>query len=251
MSEGTRESAATASGRSWPKLAAAAVVVVAGVLVARHYGVFNALSLENIDRLDAWFRGFGLWAPVIFVATWVLACIFFMPGLPITIVGALIFGPLQGTVLSAIGATLGATAAFLVGRYAARGLVEGLIAKNARLRMIDDGVKTHGWRMLVITRLVPLVPFNAQNYVYGLTQIPLLTYVLVSFVCMLPACIAYNFAAGAVRAGQFGKFFLYLAVAGLVFAVLSLIPGWIRKRYADAPALASPAPPLANRSGPR
>lgn len=251
MSEQIQAAAAASKRRNWVTLAVAAVVVVAGVLAARQFGLFSLLSLDNIDRLDAWFRGFGMWAPAIFIGVWVLACVFFLPGLPITIVGALIFGPLQGTIFSIIGSTLGATAAFLVGRYAARGLVEGLLEKNAKLRTIDDGVKTHGWRMLVITRLVPLVPFNAQNYVYGLTKIPLLTYVLVSFVCMLPACAAFNFAAGAVRAGQFGKFFLYLAVAGLLFAVLSLIPGWIRKRYADAPALADPGTPLANRPGPR
>jgi uncharacterized membrane protein YdjX (TVP38/TMEM64 family) len=166
-----------------------------------------------------------------------VACLFFLPGLPVTIVGALIFGPIQGTVYSAIGATLGATAAFLVGRYAARGVVEGLLSKNPKLRLIDDGVRTQGWRMLMITRLVPLFPFNAQNYVYGLTQISLGTYVLVSFLCMLPGCIAFNFAAGAVRAGQFGKFFMYLAVAGLVFVVLSLVPGWIKKRYGGAAGL--------------
>lgn len=226
-----------AASRSWPKLVAAAVVVVAGVLAARQLGAFELLSLDNIDRLDAWFRGFGIWAPLIFIAVWIVACLFFLPGLPITIVGALIFGPIQGTIYSAFGSTLGATAAFLMGRYAARGVVEGLLAKNEKLRLIDEGVKTQGWRMLMITRLVPLFPFNAQNYVYGLTQISLPTYVLVSFICMLPGCIAFNFAAGAVRAGQFGKFFLYIGVAGLVFVILSLIPGWIKKRYGGAAGL--------------
>lgn len=229
--------AAAAPSRSWPKLAAAAVVLVAGILIARQLGAFEFLTLENVDRLDAWFRGFGIWAPLVFLLVWIVACVFFMPGLPVTIVGALVFGPVQGTILSALGATLGATAAFLVGRYAARGMVEGLLAANQKLRLIDDGVKQQGWRMLMITRLVPLFPFNAQNYVYGLTRISLPTYVLVSFVCMLPGCLAYNFAAGSIRAGQFGRFFLYLAIAGLVFVVLSLIPGWIKKRYSTAAGL--------------
>lgn len=233
----TRDHQVTAPARrGWVKLIAALAVLAAGVVAARRFGAFDLLSLENVDRLDAWFRGFGIWAPVIFLAVWIVACVFFMPGLPITIVGALIFGPVKGSALSAIGATLGATAAFLVGRYAARGTVEGLLARNARLRVIDEGVRTHGWRMLMITRLVPLFPFNAQNYVYGVTRISLATYMLVSFLCMLPACIAFNFAAGSVRAGQFGRFFLYLAVAGVVFVLLSLIPVWIRKRYAGSAA---------------
>lgn len=232
MSNNTGTSPTTvSSARSWPKLVAAAAVVVLGVLAARHYGAFDLLTLDNLDRLDAWFRGFGIWAPAIFIGVWVLACVFFLPGLPITLVGALIFGPIQGSIYSIIGATLGSTTAFLVGRYAARGMVEGLLAKNQRLRAIDEGVRTQGWRMLMITRLVPLFPFNAQNYVYGLTQISLPTYVLVSFACMIPGCVAFNFAAGSIRAGQFGRFFLYLAVAGLLFVVLSLIPGWLKKRY--------------------
>jgi uncharacterized membrane protein YdjX (TVP38/TMEM64 family) len=66
-----------------------------------------------------------------------------------------------------------------------------------------------------------------------LTKIPLLTYVLVSFLCMLPACIMFNIAAGSVRTGDFKKFILYLAVAAVLFVLLSLIPGWIKKRYGD------------------
>jgi uncharacterized membrane protein YdjX (TVP38/TMEM64 family) len=233
-----QERAATAPRtRSWPKLAAAAAIVIAGIVVARQLGAFELLSLDNIDRLDAWFRGFGIWAPVIFLLVWIASCVFFMPGLPVTIVGALIFGPVKGTALSAVGSVLGATAAFLVGRYAARGTVEGLLANNPKLRLIDDGVKTHGWRMLMITRLVPLFPFNAQNYVYGVTQIGLPTYMIVSFLCMLPACVAFNFAAGSIRAGEFGRFFLYLGVAALVFVVLSFIPTLIKRRYANAAAL--------------
>ena len=130
-----------------------------------------------------------------------------------------------------MGANLGAIAAFLVGRYAARGMVEGMVEKNEALRKIDEGVKHQGWRMLMVTRLVPVFPFNIQNYVYGLTDVPLRTYVLVTLPCMLPATIAYNFAAGSVRTGDFGKTLWYLGIAAVFFVLLSLIPGWVRKRY--------------------
>jgi uncharacterized membrane protein YdjX (TVP38/TMEM64 family) len=205
--------------------------VIAGVVVARQLGLFELFTMENVDKLDAWFDGLGFWAPLIFLLVWIAACVFFLPGLPVTIVGALVFGPVMGTVYSSVGATIGATAAFLVGRYAARGMVEGLVQKNAALQKIDDGVERQGWRMLMITRLVPLFPFNAQNYVYGLTKISLPTYIIVSFICMLPGCIAFNFMAGSVRTGKFGKALIYLAVGAVVFVVISLIPGWIKKRY--------------------
>jgi uncharacterized membrane protein YdjX (TVP38/TMEM64 family) len=222
------------SGGGWWKLVLAVVVVAGGVLVAWQLGLFELFTMENVDKLDAWFDGLGFWAPLIFVLVWIAACVFFLPGLPVTIVGALVFGPVWGSIYSSIGATLGATAAFIVGRYAARGMVEGLIQKNQALRKIDDGVEKQGWRMLMITRLVPIFPFNAQNYVYGLTKISLPVYALVSFVCMLPGCIAFNFMAGSVRTGEFGKALGYLAAGAVVFVILSLIPGWIKKKYGTA-----------------
>jgi uncharacterized membrane protein YdjX (TVP38/TMEM64 family) len=226
------------SGGGWWKLVLAVVVIAGGVFVAWKMGVFELFTMENVDKLDAWFDGLGFWAPVIFILVWIAACIFFLPGLPVTIVGALVFGPVLGTVYSSVGATLGATAAFLVGRYAARGMVEGLIQKNKALRKIDDGVEKQGWRMLMITRLVPVFPFNAQNYVYGLTKISLPTYIVVSFLCMLPGCVAFNFMAGSVRTGEFGKALIYLAAGAIVFVILSLLPGWIKKKYGseDLPA---------------
>lgn len=225
------EPAAESGG--WWKLVLALVVVVGGVLAARHFGLFELFTMDNVDKLDAWFAGLGFWAPLVFLVVWIVACVFFLPGLPVTIVGALVFGPVLGTLYSSVGATIGATAAFLVGRYAARDMVEGLLRKNRSLRKIDDGVERQGWRMLMITRLVPLFPFNAQNYVYGLTKISLPTYVIVSFLCMLPGCLAFNFMAGSIRTGEFGKFLIYLAAGAIVFVVLSLLPGWIKKRYAS------------------
>jgi len=218
-------------GGGWWKLVLAVVVVLGGVLIARQMGVFELFTMENVDKLDAWFDGLGLWAPLIFIFVWIAASVFFLPGLPVTIVGALVFGPVWGTLYSSVGATIGATAAFLVGRYAARDMVAGLIRKNKALQKIDDGVEKQGWRMLMITRLVPLFPFNAQNYVYGLTRISLPTYIIVSFICMLPGCIAFNFMAGSVRTGEFGKALIYLAAGAIVFVIISLIPGWIKKKY--------------------
>jgi uncharacterized membrane protein YdjX (TVP38/TMEM64 family) len=217
----------------WWKLAVALAVVLAGVAVAWRLGAFEFLSVDNIDRIGVWFDELGAWAPVAFVVLWIAASVFFLPGLPISIAGALIFGAVWGTVYTTIGANLGAVAAFLIGRYAARGMVESQIAKNARLRAIDDGVRRHGWRMLMLTRLVPIFPFNIQNYVYGLTDISLGTYVVVNVICMLPGTIAYNFAAGSVRTGDFGTTLWYLAIAAVFFVLLSLVPGWLSKRYRD------------------
>ena len=217
--------------RSWWKLSFALLAVVGSMVAAWQLGVFEMLTVDNIDRLNAWFDGLGWWAPVVFVLLWIAASVLFLPGLAITIVGGLVFGAVWGTIWTTVGANLGAVAAFLVGRYAARGMVEGMVEKNQALKKIDEGVRRQGWRMLMVTRLVPIFPFNVQNYVYGLTDIPLRTYVLVTLPCMLPATIAYNFAAGSVRTGDFGKTLWYLGIAAVSFVLLSMIPGWVRKRY--------------------
>lgn len=217
----------------WIKLFLAVAVVAAGVLAAHRLGFFDLLSLGGIERIGEWFDSLGWWAPLAFVLVWIVACVFFLPGLPISIAGGLIFGAVWGTVWTTVGANLGAAAAFLIGRYAARGAVEGLVAKNEALRRIDGGVRRHGWRMLLVTRLVPLFPFSIQNYAYGLTDIPFRTYVLVTLPCMLPATIAYNFAAGSLRTGDVGRTLWFLGIAAVFFVIVSLLPSWVRSRYAD------------------
>jgi len=224
-----KPAAAGANRRGWWKLALAAGLVVAGVLIAWQAGLFDLIRMENLERLDRWFDGLGAWAPLIFILVWVAACVFFLPGLPLTVLGALLFGPVLGTVYSSVGSTLGATVAFLIGRHGARSMVEKLVERNEILRRIDAGVERQGWRMLMLTRLVPIFPFNAQNFVYGLTRISLPTYVTVSLLCMLPATLAFNFMAGSVRGGDSVRFLLYLSLGAVVFVLVSLAPGWLRK----------------------
>jgi uncharacterized membrane protein YdjX (TVP38/TMEM64 family) len=225
---------------NWIKLVVALAVIGLGILVAWRLGVFEYLSRENFDNLKIWFEGLGMVAPLVFILVWIAACVFFLPGLPVTVVGAFVFGPLWGTVYTLIGATIGATAAFLLGRYAARGMVEELIQKNPAMQKIDKGVERQGWRMLMITRLVPIFPFNAQNYVYGLTRIHLGTYVILTLIFMAPGTAAYSFAAGKLLRGEFEMATLYyLAGAAVLFVLLSLIPGWLKKKYGGSDVLAN------------
>jgi len=232
--------------KPWLRLLIAIGLIALILLIASQVGLFDILKggslKERVGRLDALFQSLGAWAPAVFILFWIVACIILLPGLPITLVGGLVFGAMWGSVWTIVGANLGAAAAFLTGRYAARGMVEGWIESNKSLKKIDEGVKQQGWRMLMITRLVPLFPFNLQNYVYGLTNIPFRTYVLVTLPAMIPATIAFNFASGSARevilsGGQpdaLKKTILYLAIAAVFFVFISLIPGWVRKRYGAA-----------------
>ena len=137
-----------------------------------------------------------------------------------------------------VAATLGAALAFLAARYAVRGLVEGWLARSPRLARLDAAVAQHGWRILMITRLVPLFPFTLQNFAYGVTRIHFGLYVAVSWVCMLPATFAYTLAASAFAEGDdSGRMLASLGGAAILLVALSLVPAWIGHRSRAAAAL--------------
>ncbi|MGF1472809.1 MAG: TVP38/TMEM64 family protein [Rubrobacteraceae bacterium] len=214
------------------RLAGIGLALLAVILIGRLTGLTQFISLEGLESLREWIDGFGAVAPIVFVALYVVATVAFLPGTPLTLLAGLVFGPIWGALWTLIGASLGATLAFLAGRYAARGLVENWTQNNERIRKLDEGVEKHGWRMLLITRLVPLFPFNLQNYAYGLTKIGFGTYVLLTTLCITPGVIVYAFAGGSLATARenLTTTFIYLGIAAVVFVIISLIPGWLRKR---------------------
>lgn len=218
--------------KGYGKLIGIIIGIVVIITLMKYFGLFEYISIENMQNLKAWINGYGMLGPIIYIVLYIVACIFFLPGLPIAVLAGLAFGPIMGAVWASIGATLGASAAFLVARYAARGMVEGWIQKNDKLKKIDEGVQKQGWRMLMLTRLVPVFPFNVQNYVYGLTNIKFLTYVLVSWICMIPGAVAFTFMGGSIVSGEgnIGKTLMYLGIGAVFFVIISLLPGWLKKK---------------------
>ena len=224
--------AVRANRSRWIRAALILALVAAGVILARTLGVTDFFRLENLARLKQTIEGYGAAGPLLYIAGYILAVVFFVPGLPITLLGGLAFGPVRGTVYVSIAATIGAGLAFLVARYALRGMVEGWVRSNPRLARMDGAVARDGWRIVMVTRLVPLFPFNLQNYAYGLTRIGFWTYLLTSWICMLPGTAAYTFAGGALSegGGNFRRTLGYLAIAGVLIVLVSLIPRFLQRR---------------------
>lgn len=212
------------------RIAGVVAVLVVVVLVAWLTGLYQYISLDNLSRMRDFVSGFGPVAPLVYVLIYAVASVAFLPATPLTLLGGLAFGPVFGAVWTLIGATLGATLAFLVGRYAARGLVESWTRENEQVRKLDAGVERNGWRMLMITRLVPIFPFNLQNYAYGLTRIRLATYILFTALFITPGVLALSFAGGSLTGGDTGRFLIYLGIAAVIFVLLSFIPRWLRRR---------------------
>ncbi|MCA1728620.1 MAG: TVP38/TMEM64 family protein [Actinobacteria bacterium] len=231
MSEETRE--ASQKKKTMVKVAGIGLALLAVVVVAWYTGLTDYLIISNLNMLRDWIHGLGAIAPIVFIVMYAVAVVAFLPAAPLTLAAGLVFGAVWGTLWTWIGATLGSTLAFLAGRYAARGLVESWKENNERVKRLDEGVEKHGWRMLLITRLVPVFPFSLQNYAYGLTKIGLVTYALVTGICIVPGVIVYTFAGGSLTAAQesLTMTFLYLGIAAVFFVLISFVPNWIRKRH--------------------
>src|SRR5207245_614200 len=124
--------AQVAGVRRWVRPVLILALLVAGVVGGRALGLGDLIRLENVARLKQWIEGFGALAPVVFIVGYVLAVVFFVPGLPITVLGGVAFGPVWGTLYVWIAATIGAALSFLVARYAVRSTVERWVRASPR-----------------------------------------------------------------------------------------------------------------------
>jgi uncharacterized membrane protein YdjX (TVP38/TMEM64 family) len=166
---------------------------------------------------------FGVWGPVVYLAVWTLAPPLLLPGLPIILAGGVLFGPFWGVVYVTLGATSGASLAFLVARYLAREWV-GHKLRGSRLQNLDDKVAQHGWKIVAFTRLVPVFPYFLVNYAFGLTCISLRAFALATFFAMIPLTIAFVYFASHILDLLQGHISPGLIVGVLLVALVSLIP---------------------------
>ena len=137
-----------------------------------------------------WIESLGALGAIAFIALYIIATVAFFPGSILTLGAGVIFGAVWGSFYVFIGATLGATAAFLVGRYLARGWVAGKIADNKKFAAIDEAVGREGLKIVLLTRLSPIFPFNLLNYGFGITGVSLKDYFIGSL-GMIPGTILY------------------------------------------------------------
>jgi uncharacterized membrane protein YdjX (TVP38/TMEM64 family) len=206
------------------------VLVIAAFLLTR------ALHLgQRLAALREWIEGMGAPGYVVFVALYVIAVVTAIPGSPITVLAGVLYGSLRGVIVVSIASTIGAGLAFLVARYFARDATARALSGNERFSRLYELTESHGAIIVAITRLVPLFPFNLLNYGFGLTKVRFGTYLLWSWLCMLPGTVLYVVGADAVtRAVARGEIPWSLVVIVIVMAaVVILLVRTARKRLAD------------------
>lgn len=130
------------------------------------------------------------WGAIQFIVLYSLTTVAFVPGSLLTLGAGAVFGLVWGSVWAFLGATIGATLAFLIGRYGVRGWVSRRIANDSRFQAIDRAVSQSGFKIVLLSRLSPIIPFNLLNYALGVTGVSLKDYVLGS-VGMIPGTVLY------------------------------------------------------------
>ncbi len=181
------------------KLIAALLTFVSCIAILR------ALPVEAIrDGLEFWISSLGPSGPLMFGGLYVIATVLLLPASAFTLVAGAVFGLWLGFVIVSLASTTGAALAFLIARYLARSKVEQFTQADPRFAAIDDAIAEGGWRIVALLRLSPAVPFNVQNYLYGVTKIRFWPCVLTSWVAMIPGTFLYVYLGhltGAAAAG--------------------------------------------------
>ena len=159
------------------------LAIAAVLLLGRRAAAF-------LPALSDWVAGLGAVAPLAFAALYIAATVLFVPGSLLTLAAGALFGVVKGTAIVIVAASLGACAAFLIARYAARERVTRLTERDERFAAIDRAVGKAGFKIVALLRLSPVFPFNLLNYALGLTSVPFRDYAL-ACVAMLPGTLLY------------------------------------------------------------
>ena len=187
--------------RSKPVLFIAALLIIGGLV----------LWLPMVQ----WMTAFFAWVAVnpqiawlIFAAFYIAAVVLLLPGSLLTLSAGFLFGLGSGFIICSISSVLGATLAFLLGRFLARDWVAAKLLEMPRFAALDRAIGKRSAIIVLLTRLSPIFPFNLINYALGLTGVSLRTYVLASWVGMMPGTLLYVYLGsiakdlGSVLSGQ-------------------------------------------------
>lgn len=178
------------------KIVSAAAIAISLVLIARRLPVD-----EIVEAVSGWVQELGAWGPVVFGLVYVISALAFLPASALTLAAGAAFGLLWGTIIVSLASTAAAAFAFLIARYFAREAVARRVRRYPKFEAIDRAIGEGGWKVVAMLRLSPAVPFNLQNYLYGVTRVRFWPCILTSWVAMLPGTVMYVYLGHVGRAG--------------------------------------------------
>ena len=223
--------------KKYAKPAAFILIAAAILLLDRRFGWSELLgNAENLTLLTELVRENFLQAALLYSVVTVVGCVVLaLPGVTFAVLAGVLFGPWMGTLLCLVATTLGAVAAFAAGRFFLKDTVKPMVEKNRWLnKLLFEDAGRSDVAVLMITRLVPLFPYNLQNFAYGVTDMPVTTYTVCTFVFMLPGVALFTVGTAGFTAE--GTRWMYFAAATVLLALVLFLGWFIRKRFLDSSA---------------
>lgn len=209
------------------------IIIIAVILVLNHRFGWSAYlsNSENLKFLSAMIHEHFILAALIYIGLTIIACVVLaLPGVTFAILAGAIFGPWWGTLFCLIATTLGAIIAFIVGRFFLKDSIKPMVEKNATLkRILFDDAGRSDIVLLAITRLVPIFPYNIQNFAYGITDISLAHYSLYTFMFMIPGVALYTIGTAGFTSGE--NRWLYFGIAAALLVLVMFLGWFIKKKY--------------------
>ena len=158
-----------------------------------------------------------------FILIYIVSTVMMLPGSPLTFTAGALFGFWKGLILVSLSSTLGATCAFMVSRYLIRKNIEKRVLKNKKFQSIDNEINEQGWKIVILARLSPIIPFFLLNYALGITKIRFIHFIFASWIGMIPGTIVYvlmGTMGGAFINGKKSSFEWVLLGIGLIATIL-------------------------------
>ena len=172
--------------------------VIGFLLLSLCLGWFLLPLREWIEALQSWLLGLGLWGVLIFIMILIVVTFLPAPDWPLPIAAGYVYG-FWAFPLTYASIAFASVLAFLAARYLLRDKIRLLLNRRRKYRTLDRAVADDGWKVVVLMRLSPIVPFNLQNYALGVTAIPFLQYLTATLIGIVPGIAIY------VYFGIFGK----------------------------------------------
>ncbi|KAH7666961.1 hypothetical protein IHE45_12G029400 [Dioscorea alata] len=135
-------------------------------------------------------QNLGPWGPLVLAIAYIPLTILAVPASILTLGGGYLFGLPVGFVADSIGATIGATAAFLLGRTIGKPYVISKLKDYPKFQAVAIAIQRSGFKIVLLLRLVPLLPFNMLNYLLSVTPVGIVEYMLASWLGMMPITFA-------------------------------------------------------------
>lgn len=206
------------------------IALVIIILILNHnYKLYE--KINDLDNFKFMINENIIKASIIYIIiTAIGSSVLALPGVTFALFSGILFGPILGIILCSISSTMSASISFIISRFFLKDSVKPLVEKNKYLNKIlfEDGNK-NAIMLLMITRLVPLFPYNIQNFAYGITDISFTLYTIYTFIFMLPGISLFTIASAGIISKE--NRILYFLISGIIFVFVLTISIYLKKKY--------------------